>query len=230
MGRFVKPVSHGRLGRALRRAVAHGGARWTGRLPREWIEKFQLDGGAIVPLRVEIGGGEFPSPGYVHLDASAMSSHLEYLARADDLPFAPGAVEELLAIHVLEHVHPADTDRTLREWLRVLAPGGMAQIHVPNAATVLPAFLNAPLEKKLRIVEAIFGVTDPPGTTPDRLMVLELHKVIFDFELLEHALLEAGFVRVEDVSLTTTDRHMAPWEEAGLVAGISLIVRGYAGR
>jgi predicted SAM-dependent methyltransferase len=224
----VTAIGHGRVSRSIRRAVANGGASWTSRLPARWVEKLELDGGVVRPLRIELGGGDYPSPGYVHVDANWRSQHLEYLAEVGDLPFATGSVQELLAIHLLEHIHPDKVDETLREWRRVLGPGGMAQIHVPNARTVLPAFLDAPLEKKRTLVTAIFGVTDSPDTTPDRVMVLDQHKMIFDFELLEDFLLQAGFDRVEDVSDVVTDRHMGPWEEGGLVRRISLIVRAHA--
>jgi predicted SAM-dependent methyltransferase len=222
-------IGHGRLSRRVRRAVAGGGAAWTSRLPSGWIEKFELGGGVVRPLRIELGGGDYPSPGYVHVDANWRSQHLEYLAEVGDLPFANGTVQELLAIHLLEHIHPEKLDATLREWRRVLVPGGVAQIHVPNARTVLPAFLDAPLEKKRTLATAIFGVTDSPDTTPARVMVLDQHKMIFDFELLKDFLLQAGFARVEDMSQVVTDRHMGPWEEGGLVKRISLIVRAHAG-
>jgi predicted SAM-dependent methyltransferase len=197
-------------------------------LPDRWIEKLELDGGAVQPLRIEIGSGDVPTPGYVHVDAYRMASHLEYVAAAGDLPFASGTVQELLAIHVLEHIHAAKMDQTLREWHRVLAPAGVAKIHVPNAATLLPALLNAPLEKKWQLVDAVFGVTGPPDTTPDHLMVLAQHKVIFDFELLQDSLLRAGFSSVEDVSRVETDHHTEAWDAAGLVEKISLIVRAQA--
>jgi SAM-dependent methyltransferase len=221
----------------VRRAIARGGADWVRRLPAGVRQRLDLDGGLVAPLRVEIGGGGFPSPGYLHVDADRKSRHLEYVARGWKLPFADASVEELLAIHVLEHVHPGSIHRTLREWLRVLAPGGYAEIHVPDAATILPAYLAAPTDRKWELLVPIFGTTsDPmaprrgPGSVGRKpaVAILDHHNIIYDAELLRHVLLRAGFDRVDDVSETVTDRHTETWRDSDLVTRISLVVRAFA--
>lgn len=221
----------------LRRALAEGRATWARLLPAGVRRRLDLDGPVVSPLRVEIGGGELPTPGYVHVDADRRSRHLEYVAPCLSLPFSSGSVHELLAIHVLEHVHPGSIHRTLREWRRVLAPGAYAEIHVPDAGTVLPAYLAAPNDQKWELLVPIFGTTsDPfaprrgPGSAGRSPMValLDHHNVIYDYALLRHVLLRAGFDRVEDVSETVPDRHSATWRESGLVERVSLIVRAYA--
>lgn len=214
----------------LRRAVAKGNARWVHLLPASLRRRLDLDGGVVTPLRVEIGGGPFPSPGYVHVDADRSSRHLEHLAHAWQLPFADGSVQELLAIHVLEHVHPTSIDRTLGEWRRVVAPGGYAEIHVPDAATVFPAFLSSTNEKKWDLLIPIYGTTGDPtarrrGVAPD----LERHHIIYDFDLLRQVLLRSGFEHVDDVSQVVTDRHNEGWRQSELVDRVSLVVRAYAG-
>jgi len=221
----------------LRRAVAQGRAGWARHLPAEVRRRLDLDGSVVSPLRVEIGGGDTPTPGYVHVDANRVSRHLEYLAQGWRLPFADGSVQELLAIHVLEHVHPRSVHRTLQEWRRILAPGGYAEIHVPDAATVLPAYLAAPTDQKWELLVPIFGTTsDPlaprrgPGSMgrPARQALLDHHNVIYDVDLLRFVLLRAGFARVDDVSQQVTDRHKETRRESELVSRISLVVRAYA--
>jgi SAM-dependent methyltransferase len=228
-GSQLVALARGYPTRALRRAVAEGDARWIARLPMGLRRRLDLDGGAIDPLRVEIGGGPFPSPGYVHVDADRRSRHLEHIAPAWRLPFADGTVEEILAVHVLEHVHAADVDRTLREWRRVLGPGGYAEIHVPNAATVFPAFLSAPPEKKWALMIAIYGMPCHPASGDDTGAGLDHHKIIYDFALLERVLLDAGFDQVTDVTDTVTDRHNEGWRQQELVSRVSLIVRATPG-
>lgn len=187
-----------------------------------------MEGDLIEPLRIEIGGGPFPSPGYLHVDADRRSRHLEYVAPAWDLPFADGTVQEVLAIHVLEHVHPTAVGRTLREWRRVLRPAGYAQIHVPNAAAVFPAFLGSTVEKKWNVLIPIFGTSIDPALRRPGSLDLERHHAIYDFDLLRHVLLQAGFERVEDVTTGVDDRHNEGWREADLIPRLSLIVRAYA--
>jgi SAM-dependent methyltransferase len=221
----------------LRRAIATGHAGWVRHLPAGVRRRLELDGEVVAPLRVEIGGGEFPSAGYIHVDADRRSRHLEHVAHSWKLPFPDASVHELLAIHVLEHVHPGSIHRTLREWRRILAPGGYAEIHVPDASTILPAYLAAPTDQKWELLVPIFGTTsDPaaprrgPGSVGRKpaVALLDHHNIIYDFELLRHVLLRAGFDRVEDVSDTVTDRHTETWRDSDLVSRISLVVRAYA--
>jgi len=221
----------------LRRAIAQGHAGWTRHLPAGVRERLDLDGWVVQPLRVEIGGGSFPSPHYVHVDADRKSRHLEYVARGWRLPFADASVQELLAVHVLEHVHPGSIHRTLKEWRRILASGGYAEIHVPDASTILPAYLAAPTDRKWELLVPIFGTTSDPmapkrgpgsvGRKPAQAL-LDHHNIIYDLDLLTLVLLRAGFDRVEDVSETVTDRHSETWRDSELVSRISLVVRAFA--
>ncbi|MGH9125503.1 MAG: class I SAM-dependent methyltransferase [Acidimicrobiales bacterium] len=221
----------------VRRAITEGRAGWATHLPAGVRRRLDLDGSVVTPLRVEIGGGAFPTPGYVHVDADRLSRHLEYVAKGWRMPFPDASVQELLAVHVLEHIHPGSIHRTLKEWCRILAPGGFAEIHVPDASTILPAYVAAPNDKKWELLVPIFGTTtDPlaprrgPGSAgrPPRQALLDHHNVIYDFDLLRFVLLRAGFDRVENVSDTVTDRHNQTWQASELVSRISLAVRAYA--
>ncbi len=179
------------------------------------------------PLRVEIGGGPFPEPGYVHVDADRRSSHLEHVAPAWALPFADGTVEEILAVHVLEHIPAGRVVPTLREWYRVLRPGGLLQVHVPNARPILGAYLEGGSEIKWAAISAIYGTpTDLglPGPSGGRVRsAWSPHRVLYDLDLMEEVLVLAGFDEVADVSAALPDRHTAGWDH--LIAGLSLVVR-----
>jgi SAM-dependent methyltransferase len=53
------------------------------------------------------------------------------------LPFRDGAFDAVIGQHVVEHL--ADADAALREWHRVLAPGGRVALATPNADYPDPA-------------------------------------------------------------------------------------------
>lgn len=143
-----------------------------------------------------------------------------------DLPFADAEVDEILAIHVLEHVHPALVESTLREWRRVLSPGGVARIHVPNAPAICRAFEQGDTATKWATINALFGYYGGPEVDDGRAISLDVaspdHKVMFDLALLEHVLHRAGFDQVADRSDGPPDRHIEAWAE--LVPGYSLVV------
>lgn len=218
----------GRVCPPIRRARCRDRARWTKLLPAKVRDRFELNGGIVDPLRVEVGSGAFPSKGYVHVDADPTARHVEHVASASSLPFADQSVEELLAIHILEHVHASALSLTLQEWHRVLRPGGYAQIHVPDAATVFAAFLDSPPEKKWLLMIPIFGMTSHARFGQGDARDLERHHAIYDFALLERVLLDAGFARVEDLSTEVTDRHTEGWRDEELMARMSLVVRAYS--
>ena len=49
-----------------------------------------------------------------------------------ELPFEEGSVRYIFSEHVVEHLERAYLPRILREFLRVLMPGGVARIVVPD--------------------------------------------------------------------------------------------------
>lgn len=95
------------------------------------------------PLRLDIGGEASP---YAPGEYTVVDLHGDPDVRADlaDLPFADGSVEALWASHVLEHVGMARVAPALREWLRVLRPGGRAIVRVPNMDYVARYWLTGP--------------------------------------------------------------------------------------
>jgi len=225
---LVQLLVRGYICPPIRRALCGGRASWVRLIPAPVRDRFELNGEIVDPLRVEIGSGAFPSAGYVHVDADRMARHVEHIASASSLPFADNTVEELLAIHILEHVHASALLQTLREWRRVVRPGGFAQIHVPDAATVFAAYLDSPPENKWTVMIPIFGMTSHARFGQPGARDLERHHVIYDFPLLERVLLDAGFDQVEDVSTEVTDRHTEGWRDEDLIARMSLVVRAYA--
>lgn len=61
------------------------------------------------------------------------------------LPFPDDTFEVVYASHVLEHVPWYQVERTLREWTRILTPGGALELWVPDAEKICTAFLDAEL-------------------------------------------------------------------------------------
>lgn len=89
-------------------------------------------------MKIEIGAGARAHEGWLAVDLNARNAHV--LADATELPFADGSIEEMRAVDVLEHVSYRDTDATLREWARVLAPGAPIYVQVPDAETIMRWF------------------------------------------------------------------------------------------
>jgi predicted SAM-dependent methyltransferase len=97
-------------------------------------------------MRVEIGAGEKPHPGYdLHVDLLALPD-IEVRCEIDRLPFLSGSIEALRANHVLEHQSYELISSTLREWSRVLRPGGRIDIGVPDARFVATQWVRGEID------------------------------------------------------------------------------------
>lgn len=74
------------------------------------------------------------------------------LADATRLPLASGSFQAVLAQHLIEHFERPE--EALREWYRVLAPGGRVVVATPNAAYPDPALFDDPTHRH------IYGLRD----------------------------------------------------------------------
>jgi len=79
-------------------------------------------------LKIDIGGGLNPYPGYKTVD---IRENADWVADLNDgIPLPDNSVGVLNASHILEHLH--DKHKIMKEIHRVLAPGGWAFIDVPS--------------------------------------------------------------------------------------------------
>jgi SAM-dependent methyltransferase len=114
-----------------------------GRLER-WITRRNLrrneDNGV---RRLEIGPGDHRLPGFETLNITGGRVVDYVLDAAQPLPFPDGTFVEIHCSHVLEHLPWYRTEGILREWVRILKPGGRLHIWVPDALKICTAILQA---------------------------------------------------------------------------------------
>lgn len=76
-------------------------------------------------MKLHLGCGKRHIPGFVHIDAVEFP-HVDHVAAIDNLSFIPdNSCTLIYNCHVLEHFKRRDALRVLKEWNRVLAPGGV---------------------------------------------------------------------------------------------------------
>src|SRR3989442_9282385 len=84
------------------------------------------------PYRLHVGCGKNYLPGFVNIDGNVLRSVDCILDIRAGLPFPDGTVSFIYSCHMLEHVPVYDAIKILREWKRVLAPGGYARLTLPD--------------------------------------------------------------------------------------------------
>lgn len=83
-------------------------------------------------FRLNLGAGLRHLEGYTSVDADP-STHPDLVANVLHLVSIDSeSVDEVLAIHLLEHLHRWDAPAALREWFRVLKPGGKLALELPD--------------------------------------------------------------------------------------------------
>lgn len=154
--------------------------------------------------RLDIGAGKTPTPGYDTLDKD-LSSNPTYSfdLMSSDWQIPEEIYDEVLLIHVLEHIPMSKVGLVLRRISKIMKPGGTLRVHVPNGPLVAKAYLEQP-KNLFKIQMAIYGAeaeTDP----------VYAHKILYDFPMLRTTLISSGFVDPEDVTEQYEDHHDLHW-------------------
>lgn len=96
-------------------------------------------------IRLELGSGYNPLPGYTHLDLNPNAPDVDIIGPAFPLALPDESCAEIVAIDVLEHISYWDTDAALAEWARVLRPGGVLRLQVPDAHEIMHWYGDEPM-------------------------------------------------------------------------------------
>jgi SAM-dependent methyltransferase len=89
-----------------------------------------------------IGCGSVFHPAWVNLDVSPPDPAVRRWDARIGLPFSDGTVEACYASHVLEHLSKVEASRLLAECRRVLRPGGVIRIVVPDLEGIARHYLR----------------------------------------------------------------------------------------
>lgn len=113
---------------------------------------------------------------------------MDLVAPVERLPLGDACASLIYASHVLEHFDRVAYRHVLAEWFRVLRPGGILRLAVPDFAACAALYYEKGLEDGL---SGLVGLV--VGGQRDR---YDFHKMIFDEDLLSRALRETGFREV----------------------------------
>ncbi len=140
-------------------------------------------------LKLHLGCGKRHIPGFVHVD-QVKFDHVDHVQDIKDLSnFASGSASLLYACQVIEYFDREEVGDVLAEWSRVLAPGGVLRLSVPNFEVICRLYTAGfPLQWFLG---TIFG------RIPDGQGGFVYHRTTYDEASLGDVLRSAGLVDPE---------------------------------
>jgi len=161
-----------------------------------------------VPLKIEVGSGYSPHPGYKHLDIRAGLPQLDYICdfSTTKLPFKNEEVSEILANHVIEHISFRKLPFVVSEWQRVLVRGGKLTLRTPDLRFICEKYLKGETTKEWPGDEEFIKNNLSYAVTPSWWANIKLfsgqdyesnfHHVCFDFDMLRELLQRYGFTDI----------------------------------
>jgi SAM-dependent methyltransferase len=139
-------------------------------------------------LKLHIGCGKRFIPGFVHIDQVAFP-HVDHVRDIRSLTnFADNSANLIYACQVIEYFDREEVAGVLADWQRVLAPGGILRLSVPNFAMICKLYQSGiPLDKFLGTLY---------GRIPDGKNGFVYHRTTYDERSLGELLGKLGFQEI----------------------------------
>jgi predicted SAM-dependent methyltransferase len=139
-------------------------------------------------LKLHVGCGKRLIPGFVHVDQVAFAhvDHVQDIRRLAN--FADNSASLIYACQVIEYFDREEVVGILTDWQRVLAPGGILRLSVPNFAVICKLYQSGvTLDKFLGTLY---------GRIPDGKNGYVYHRTTYDERSLSELLGKLGFKEI----------------------------------
>ena len=160
--------------------------------------------------KLHVGAGTNLLEGWLNADFHPRNPQVAYLDATKPFPFADGTFAYVFSEHMIEHLDFNAGSFFLRECRRVLKPGCKIRIATPDLRIIAGLCASSPSAPQLGYIKSatdLFMADFIPKFNPQKYgqrgaFVLNMffwhhgHYFAYDFETLELALKEAGFVEI----------------------------------
>jgi predicted SAM-dependent methyltransferase len=179
------PIPGGRLLRMLPSWLPDLARSWGTRAMRPLARRRWAAAGGRSALRLHLGCGWNRLDGWVNVDLAATRAEIPWDLR-QGVPLPDGSVEAIYHEHMLEHLSLRDGYLFTCECARLLRPGGVLRVAVPDAGACIDSYSGK-------------GSPDWARSRPTGMLAVEAlfyengHRAMYDAETLITMCLAAGF-------------------------------------
>jgi len=153
--------------------------------------------GSEQSLKLNIGSGAKIKKGWINVDLHP-AADIKIDARRK-LPFHSGSACLIYSEHFCEHLeYPEEAMQFLSESFRVLAPGGLFSVAVPDTELCIRAYVAGDFSIQKLGLPAVDWCTTPMQSLNFLFHQGGEHKQLYDFHTLAQVLRNAGFVDVRE--------------------------------
>jgi predicted SAM-dependent methyltransferase len=151
-------------------------------------------------MKLHLGCWHRYIPGFIHVDFADFE-HIDYKTNIASLPMiSDNSVDLIYCSHAFEYFDNEERDEALKEWRRVLKPGGILRLSVPDFSQLIKVYHS--VGDINRILGPLFGK-----------MIIDIeegkkklfHKVVYDEKLMTDVLLDNQFIDIETWDWRTTE-------------------------
>lgn len=179
-------------------------------------------------LKINLGSGRTPLEGWVNLDIRPADACVDFRGR---FPLPDDCARLAYSAHVLEHLdYPADALHFLRECFRVLAPGAVLRLVVPDIGRMMAEYAAG--ERGFFLHYARIRSADTTRTPLEQLLSyagarrsalrpFSGHRFGYDAETLEKLLGRAGFIDVTRRTFMDSSHRELQVDAASQVAALN---------
>lgn len=144
-------------------------------------------------VRLNLGSGGVEYPGFLSVDLHDRRANI--IMDITKLDFPENSVQEMIAIHVLEHISPYIVLDTLKLWNKILKPGGKLTLELPDLESLCERYVKANTGQRYGLANCIYGSvnTTSEGEPSD---ITSPHLFGWDKQQIFDQLCNAGFVNI----------------------------------
>lgn len=135
-------------------------------------------------IKLHLACGNDYREGYINVDLYDENIKVDQKFDVRKIPYPDNSVDEILALHIIEHFDFYEGKEVLKEWYRVLKPGGKLILETPDFLETCREFAESNNDRRIELYVHFFAAPWLEG---------HVHKFLFTEEQLSTQLKWTGF-------------------------------------